>query len=371
MAQFAPDGAVVGEGARVHEGARGADLAAIECGVASLFCLGIDSGIVRGVFVPGLCHGGLDPGGAACLGRSAIVLCFLWVSTPLSRARWTCEHTGHRHSVRNGANRVRWIGSRNALAFCGGCGGGSGGPKVPIERGTAHRRRQRTKKFTNSNALVTSMTTPSPAVLSAETIRRALGEFQLNVGEQQIVYIQQYMKLLLAWNEKINLTAIRDPLEILHRHFCESMYAAVAVPVENGRLADVGSGAGFPGIPLKIMRPALQTVLIESNMKKATFLAEVLRNIELSDTRVLVSRYEELGEEIMPLDFVCSRAVGEFEPFLAWAASERVAAKQVILWIGGRDLDQARSGGVHWEWREPIPVPHSLRRYLLVGTRKI
>jgi 16S rRNA (guanine527-N7)-methyltransferase len=213
------------------------------------------------------------------------------------------------------------------------------------------------------------MTTTSPAVLPAETIRRALGEFQLDVNEQQIVYIQQYMKLLLTWNEKINLTAIRDPLEILYRHFCESMYAAVAVPVENGRLADVGSGAGFPGIPLKIIRPELHMFLIESNMKKATFLAEVLRTIELPDTKVLVSRYEEQGEDLMPLDYVCSRAVGEFEPFLAWAASERVAAKQVILWIGGRDLDQARRGTA-WEWREPIPVPHSLRRYLLVGTRK-
>ncbi|MHB8500141.1 MAG: 16S rRNA (guanine(527)-N(7))-methyltransferase RsmG [Candidatus Acidiferrales bacterium] len=214
------------------------------------------------------------------------------------------------------------------------------------------------------------MTTQSPGVLSAETIRRASSEFQLDVNEQQIVYIQQYMKILLTWNEKINLTSIRDPLEILYRHFCESMYAAVAIPVENGRLADVGSGAGFPGIPLKIMRPGLQTFLIESNMKKATFLAEVLRNIELPNTNVLVSRYEELGEEVAPLDYVCSRAVGEFEPFLAWAASERIAAKQVILWIGGRDLDQARRGA-DWEWREPIPVPHSLRRYLLVGTRKI
>jgi len=213
------------------------------------------------------------------------------------------------------------------------------------------------------------MTTPSPAILSAETIGRALGEFQLEANEQQIVYIQQYMKILLTWNEKMNLTAIRDPLEILYRHFCESMYAAAAVPVENGRLADVGSGAGFPGIPLKIMRPELQVFLIESNMKKATFLAEVLRNIELPETLVLVSRYEELGEEVAPVDFVCSRAVGEFEPFLAWAASERIAAKQVILWIGGRDLDQARRGA-DWEWREPIPVPHSLRRYLLVGTRK-
>ena len=214
------------------------------------------------------------------------------------------------------------------------------------------------------------MTTPSPAVLSAETIRRALSEFQLDANEQQIFYIQQYMKILLAWNDKINLTAIRDPLEILYRHFCESMYAAVAVPVENGRLADVGSGAGFPGIPLKIMRPSLLTFLVEANMKKATFLAEVLRNIELPDTKVLVSRYEELGEDVAPLDYVCSRAVGEFEPFLAWAASERIAAKQVILWIGGRDLEQARRGP-DWEWREPIPVPHSLRRYLLVGTRRV
>jgi 16S rRNA (guanine527-N7)-methyltransferase len=213
------------------------------------------------------------------------------------------------------------------------------------------------------------MTTTSPAILSAETIRRALGEFQLAADDKQVEQIQQYMRLLLTWNEKINLTAIRDPLEILVRHFCESMYAAVAVPVENGRLADVGSGPGFPGIPLKIIRPDLLTILVESNVKKATFLAEVLRTIELPDTRVLVSRYEELGEEITPIDFVCSRAVGEFQPFLEWAASERVAAKQVILWIGGRDLDQARRGA-EWEWREPIPVPNSLRRYLLVGTRK-
>jgi len=213
------------------------------------------------------------------------------------------------------------------------------------------------------------MTTTSPAVLSADTIRRALDEFQLKANDQQVVQIQQYMTILLTWNEKVNLTAIRDPIEILHRHFCESMFAAVAVPVENGRLADVGSGAGFPGIPIKIMRPELLTFLVESNMKKATFLAEVLRNIELPDTRVLVSRYEELGEEITPIDFVCSRALGEFEPFLAWASSERIAAKQVILWIGGRDMDAARRG-TDWEWREPIAVPHSLRRYLLVGTRK-
>src|SRR5271155_3955999 len=140
------------------------------------------------------------------------------------------------------------------------------GQKTLVE---GHRRRAE-REITKFNIFVSLMTTPTPAVLSAETIRRALGEFQMEVSDQQIVYIQQYMKLLLTWNEKINLTAIRDPLEILYRHFCESMYAAVAVPVENGRLADVGSGAGFPGIPLKIMRPGLETMLVESNMKKAT-----------------------------------------------------------------------------------------------------
>jgi 16S rRNA (guanine527-N7)-methyltransferase len=213
------------------------------------------------------------------------------------------------------------------------------------------------------------MTTLVPAPLSAETIHRALAAFQLSANDVQVLQIQQYIKILLAWNEKVNLTAIRDSLEILNRHFCESMYAAVAIPVENGRLADVGSGGGFPGLALKIMRPDLQVFLIESNIKKATFLAEVIRDLELTDARVLVGRYEELGEEVAPLDFVCSRALGEFSPFLEWARSEQIAAKQVILWIGARDLPEIQKIQT-WEWREPIPVPNSLRRLLLVGSRK-
>jgi len=140
--------------------------------------------------------------------------------------------------------------------------------------------------------------------------------------------------------------------------------------VENGRLADVGSGGGFPGLPLKIMRPDLQVFLIESSIKKATFLAEVVRDLELTDARVLVGRYEELGEEVAPLNFVCSRALGEFAPFLEWARSEQIAAKQVILWIGARDLPEIQKVRT-WDWREPIPVPNSLRRLLLVGTRKV
>ena len=99
------------------------------------------------------------------------------------------------------------------------------------------------------------MTTDTGKTVSEETIRRALGEFKIEVENQQVVLIQQYISILMRWNEKLNLTAIRNPLEILYRHFCESMFGAGAIPVDKCRLADIGSGPGFPGIPLKIMRP--------------------------------------------------------------------------------------------------------------------
>ena len=213
------------------------------------------------------------------------------------------------------------------------------------------------------------MLTTNAAPLSADAINKALREFKIEATTEQIGAIQRYMSLLLAWNEKINITAIRDPLEMLYRHFCESMYAAVAVPLQGGRLADVGSGGGFPGLALKIIRPELQVFLIESNVKKATFLAEVVRELALVDARVLVSRYEELGEEITPVDFVCSRALGEFEKFLNWAGSERVAASQVVLWTGGRDVEEIKKIR-GWGWREPVSIPHSLQRFLLVGCRE-
>src|SRR5256885_2437975 len=172
------------------------------------------------------------------------------------------------------------------------------------------------------------MLTKAAAAPSDEAIRRALGDFQIQVSPEQVTCIRQYIQLLLFWNEKVNLTAIRDPTEILYRHFCESMYAAVAIPWQAGRLADVGSGGGFPGLPLKIARPDLEVFLIESSVKKATFLAEVVRELRLTDMHILVSRYQELGEEVAPLDTVCSRALGAFGSFLDWAGSAHVAASR-------------------------------------------
>jgi len=207
-----------------------------------------------------------------------------------------------------------------------------------------------------------------PVPPSSDTIQRALAEFGVQVNEVQVQQIQQYMSLLLKWNESVNLTAIRDPLEMLYRHFCESMYGSTVLSVDDRRLADLGSGGGFPGLPLKIIRPELEVCLIESNVKKATFLAEVVRGVGLSRARVIVSRYDELGEELTPLDFVCSRAVGEFGPFLQWAHSPHIEVPRVVLWIGGRDLEEIKKNE-GWIWRDPIPIPHSLRRLLLVGER--
>lgn len=213
------------------------------------------------------------------------------------------------------------------------------------------------------------MTTVSSAPPSLAVIRRALEEFKLPVYDDQVLQIQQYIKILLTWNDKVNLTAIRDPLEILYRHFCESMFAAFSVPLEAGRLADAGSGGGFPGLALKIARPGLKVFLVEANLKKATFLAEVIRELGLRDAQVLVRRYEELGEEIAPLDYVCARALGEFSRFLEWAHSPQLAAKEVILWIGANDLLEIQRIQT-WEWQEAIPVPNSLRRLILVGRQK-
>jgi 16S rRNA (guanine527-N7)-methyltransferase len=203
---------------------------------------------------------------------------------------------------------------------------------------------------------------------SQDAIRRALGDFGLSVDDLQVLQIQQYMGLLQSWNDKVNLTAIRDPLDILHRHFGESMFGAALLPKGACRLADVGSGGGFPGLPLKIIRPELYVFLIESSVKKATFLAEVVRELGLTETRVLVSRFEELGEEVAPLDVVCTRALGNHAQLLEWAGSAAIGAREVLLWTGGRDLEDVQKGST-WKWDAPVAVPHSLRRFLLSGKK--
>ena len=103
-----------------------------------------------------------------------------------------------------------------------------------------------------------------------------------------------YLALLERWNHTYNLTAIRDPREMLVKHLLDSL--AMARFVESGRLADLGTGPGLPGIPLAIARPALQVALVESNGKKARFLREAVRTLGLANARVLESRAEAVAE---------------------------------------------------------------------------
>jgi 16S rRNA (guanine527-N7)-methyltransferase len=219
--------------------------------------------------------------------------------------------------------------------------------------------------------------------LSDEIIAAALAKFQVAVTPALCHSVREYIDLLLLWNQKVSLTAITSPLDILSRHFGESMFAAQVIPDLHGRLADVGSGPGFPGLALKILRHDLEVFVIESVMKKATFLAEVTRHLNLTGVKVVVSRFEDLVDDLAPLDFICARALGDRDTLLAWATHNLNIGGKVVLWLGADALDLAASQlgddgtsdtshppeAAGWTWDPPIPIPESLHRYLLVGQK--
>jgi 16S rRNA (guanine527-N7)-methyltransferase len=178
--------------------------------------------------------------------------------------------------------------------------------------------------------------------------------------------LRAYASLLLSWNKKVSLTSVTDPHEILRFHFGESAFAASIAPIRNGRLADVGSGAGFPGLPLAMISPDLRVALIESNLKKAAFLAEVIRAIPIPNAKVIRSRMEDAGSQIGELDFLTARAVGGHEEFLKWSISRLSARGKVILWVSRPDAERL-SKIADWKWSSPTPIPHSRDRSIVVG----
>src|SRR5467141_4699741 len=130
--------------------------------------------------------------------------------------------------------------------------------------------------------------------LTDELIVSTLSPFQIELSAGQIAKIQEYIRLLLKWNQSVSLTSVVEPEEILSRHFGESMFICCLIPVENCRLADLGSGGGFPGLALKIACPGLRLTLIESNKKKCVFLSEVVRALELGNVEVMPIRFEDV-----------------------------------------------------------------------------
>jgi len=117
--------------------------------------------------------------------------------------------------------------------------------------------------------------------LTSAQITDALKPYGIATSIDLIKGVRTYTELLLKWNRSISLTSVTDVEQILRFHFGESLFALSMLPVEKSRLADVGSGAGFPGIPLAMVSPNLTVTLIESNAKKYAFLNEVIRELKL------------------------------------------------------------------------------------------
>jgi 16S rRNA (guanine527-N7)-methyltransferase len=195
-----------------------------------------------------------------------------------------------------------------------------------------------------------------------------------------------YLQLLLKWNARINLTAVRDPREIVTRHFGESFFAAeqllhvhaadtvhtvhsvhsVHPPSKTLSVIDLGSGAGFPGLPLAMYAPQAQVALIESNARKVAFLNQVISALGLRNARAVRQRAEEYPAKA---ELVTMRAVETFEKASLVAQDLVAEGGRLALMIGAAQVPQAEAQLKQMIWSRAVPVPGSNSRVLFVGTR--
>jgi 16S rRNA (guanine527-N7)-methyltransferase len=216
------------------------------------------------------------------------------------------------------------------------------------------------------------MSTSEDAIgpLSLNEIRQILLPYGGNsLTDSQLASLAKYLELLKKWNQTIPLTSIENDTEVVARHFGESIFPASLLPMSRGRLADVGSGAGFPGLPLKISFPELQLTLLEPNLKKCAFLREVHSSLGLANVEVVRSRYQDFHAAPGSFDFVCSRALGGYKRLLQWCKALLKPGGHAILWLGAEDSNLLmRAKG--WNWTLPVKIPESRQRNLLMGTPK-
>lgn len=239
-------------------------------------------------------------------------------------------------------------------------------------------------------------------------IRELLAPFLTgeNLDDVQLRNISIHIDMLLRWNARMNLTAVRRPEEIITRHFGESLFLARHLFPDRGvvnshagsaqggsphsiadpgqavaqpghfpqdspaalRAADLGSGAGFPGLPLKLWRTDLLLTLIESSHKKATFLRELIRALTLTGIDVFAGRAESLSSA--SFDLVTMRAVEHFEESLAAAALLARPGGRVALLIGRSQALRLETLQPRLRWQDVIPVPQSQQRVAVIGTRE-
>ncbi len=203
-----------------------------------------------------------------------------------------------------------------------------------------------------------------------------------SLRDAELTEISAYLDLLLRWNARINLTAIRGPQEIVTRHFGESFFAAQQLfPARNKptafsasqsaqqfSLADLGSGAGFPGIPIKLWAQQVSLTLFEANHKKAVFLREVCRALKLNDADVENLRAEETGGAAFTA--VTMRAVERFADVLPTAGKLVAVGGRLALLISAAQVAMTKSTLPQFHWDEPLPIPLSKSRVCLIGTNE-
>lgn len=210
----------------------------------------------------------------------------------------------------------------------------------------------------------------------SELLRPFLGEHGL--APAQLQALQAYVALLMRWNARTNLTAVRGEENIVLRHIGESLFTANhLLPNASTSISviDVGSGAGFPGLPLKVYAPGIDLTLIESQNKKVTFLREAVRGLHLDRVRVFAGRAETFESKA---DLVTMRAVEHFETVVTIAASlvrpqsygSTDKRGRLALMIGQGQVEKAESLLSAFMWSEPVAIPLSAARVLLVGQRE-
>jgi 16S rRNA (guanine527-N7)-methyltransferase len=157
-------------------------------------------------------------------------------------------------------------------------------------------------------------------VQTIELLKNGIKELGLPCSEEQASAFMTYLSELKKWNRAYNLTALKTDADIIIKHFLDSLLYLKALPPGTLKLADAGSGAGFPGIPLKIVRPEIVITLIESSGKKTAFLRHITRQLNLSGTNVIEQRLEHLGKEFEKgFDVIVSRATFCAADFLKMA----------------------------------------------------
>jgi 16S rRNA (guanine527-N7)-methyltransferase len=198
----------------------------------------------------------------------------------------------------------------------------------------------------------------------------------LTLDQRQLGQFATYARELRRWNERVNLTAITDEREIVTRHFLDSLRCALSWGESPSSLIDVGTGAGFPGLPLKILRPELRLTLVESIEKKAAFLKHIAAELDLSEVVVLVARAETAGHDMAHrerYDVATARAVAELRVLAEYCLPLCRVGGRFLAPKGGqieREIADAQAAigrlGGQISGLETVDLPDVERRLLVV-----